>query len=655
MKLQHLRQALFGSEKDVYDPRLFRRITVGAVAAWIAMGGDLLGSCVYGPNVLGGGSGGHRGVLLVVTAATLLTLALLAHAYTRMVARFPHGGGGYTAARHVVGERLSLMSGVALVFDAAFNVAVSVVTCVDAASDALPHGWGSAKLPIALLLIVLLTFVNLRGIKESIALVTPIVVLFVGSHLVVLVAALVHRAGALPAAVASVPTDVRHLAAEHGRMAMLGTMVRAYALGGSIYTGLESISNGVPILREPKVQTARRTMVLLAGIPGLVLLAILVGYFLYDVRPAGDETLNAILFEHAAAAFGGGPLAHGLMVTVPLLSEAALLIVAAQTGFVDGPRILGALATDRFMPRRLMRLNGRLAPAPGILVIATLAFVATLLVRGALSPLLVVFVVSVFVTFSISQWAMFRDAASRRSAPDAIVHAVSLVLCLVILGGTIESWRAGSVAALALILVVTVLALVIRRRYDAIERAVEVRHADAAPPGAVTVAGPPQPVAADPSSHHEPPIAVLLVDQRREFGRLALDWLGSSLPVGLSGIVLASVSLIDAEAVESEGHLRQLEAARRKEVERLAAEARSFGLPVTVDMRRGADVFETAVAMIKDLMRSRSKPSVVVGFRSALDETVVDPLLRDDLAVKLQARLGRERIPMIVVSIPLPA
>lgn len=230
MTLQQIRIALFGSDRDVHDPHLFQRITVGAFAAWIAMGGDLLGSCVYGPDLLGRSSGGHRGVVFVAMCATLLTLALLALAYTRMVERFPHGGGGYTAARHVLGERLSLVSGVALVFDAALNVAVSVVTCVDAAGDALPAAWKPARLPVALLLIVLLTLLNLRGVRESIGFLAPIVALFVGSHLLVLGAALIHRSDQLAGALSAIPADLRAMNASQGTPSTLGSLVRALSL-----------------------------------------------------------------------------------------------------------------------------------------------------------------------------------------------------------------------------------------------------------------------------------------------------------------------------------------------------------------------------------------------------------------------------------------
>ncbi len=659
MNLRSIRQALFGTDRDVHDPRLFQRITVGAVSAWVAMGGDLLGSCIYGPDVLARRSGSVRAVLLVSGAATLVTLGLLALAYTRMVAQFPHGGGGYTAAKHVVSERLSLVSGVALVLDAAFNIGVSVVTCVYAAADALPPTFRAARMPVALLLIVLLTLVNLRGVKESVALLAPILVAFVGSHLLVLGLALAYRAEALPGVLISVPGEVRGLAAQEGSLGALGTMARAYALGGAIYTGLESISNGVPILREPKIPTARRTMVLLAGVPALLISAILLGYLLYDVRPESDKTLNAVLFERIFAGLGAArPELHFWMVTLPLFSEAALLIVAAQTGFVDGPRILGALAADRFLPRRLTRLNGRLAPAPGILVIALIAFAATLIARGALEPLVAVFVLSVFVTFTISQWAMLRHALDRRRSgsgwrADAALHGLALALCVIILAGSVVTWWTEALFTLLLIAGGVVLALSIQRRYRAMNQALQ-----RAPEGLIPPLDPP---AQAVSRGHVPsppsrdaPIAVLLLGERTELGRLALRWL-AGMSSGLSGVVLASVSLLDAEAVQSEARLQELEEERRSRLERVSADAREIGLSVEIAMRRGADVLETATALVLELMRGRPAPSVVIGFRSSLDSSAVDPLLRDDLAVRLQARLEREKIPMVVVSIPLDA
>ncbi len=655
MDLHRVRRALWGADRDASDPRVLERMTVGVFTAWIAMGGDLLGSCVYGPDVLGRSSVGNRSILVVAAAATLATLALLALAYTRMVARFPHGGGGYTAAKAVVHRRLALVSGVALVFDAGFNVAVSVVACVEAVAAVLPVGGGAVRLPAAILLIVVLAGLNLRGVKESVAVLVPILLAFVLSHLVVLGLGIAARAGELPGVIAPVWRDLQGMASQRGVLGTLATAGRAYALGGAIYTGLESISNGVPILREPKVRSARRTMVLLAGVPAVIIAAIVAGYLLYGVRPAGDQPMNAILFQQVAGRLGPG-LAARAAVAVPLLAEAALLVMAAQTGFVDGPHILGALATDRYLPKRLSRLNGRLAPAPGILVITGVALAATVLTGARLEPLIAVFVVSVFVTFTVSQWAMLRHALRRAEArwwADAGLHAVALALCAVILAGSIANWKAGSAVALALIGATVLLAVAIRRRYDSIGRAVEQIGEDAVPP----VVPPERQARVLPPERlvgGDAPIAVLVVGDRTAFARVALSWL-ARLPGRIGGVILASVSVLDAEAVQGDERLRELEEARRRELQGVAEDVRRSGLPVAVELRRGADVLETAAALVTDLTRRRSGPSIVIGFRATPEGSGLDPLLRDDLAVRLQARLQRDGIPMLVASIPLEA
>jgi amino acid transporter len=658
MTFRGLRDAVLGSNRDVADhQQVLGRVTVGVLAAWIAMGGDLLGSCVYGPDVLARSSSGHRAVFLIASIGTLVTLAVLAYAYIRMIAQFPDGGGGYTAAKHVVSQRTSLVSGVALVVDAAFNVAVSVATCVHAAGDAIPGGLGRAKLPVAIGLVVLLTVLNLRGVKESVVVLVPIVLAFVTSHIVVLGLAIVERATALPGIVASAPAELQQLAAEKGSLGMAGALVAAYALGGAIYTGLESVSNGVPVLREPKVRSARRTMLLVAGIPGMLIAVILASYLLYDVAPESERTMNALLFERVAGRGVGSSAWYPVLVTVPLAAEALLLVMAAQTGFVDGPRIIGALATDRFLPRRLTRLNGRLAPAPGILVVAVIALGATVLTGANLQRLISVFVLSVFVTFTISQWAMLRHAFRRRAErgwrADALVHAVALFMCLVIFAGSVWAWRVGALVTLGLIGGGVALALAVRSRYDAMAHAVRRAAEDASLPVVPRHERPPD-VSTGDLIARDAPIALLVLGERPDFARVALEWL-SRMSNGIGGVVLGHVSLIDAEAVQGEERLRELERERRAKLERVAQDVRRAGLPVSVEMRRGADVVEASAELVTDVFRGRPRGSVVVGFRSNVDSRAVDALLRDDVALRLQDRLARENIPMIVASVPLDA
>jgi hypothetical protein len=167
---------------------------------------------------------------MLTGTATMATLAILALAYTRMAAHFPHGGGGYTAAKQVVHRRVALVSGVALVFDAALDVAVSAVTCVEAVTAVLPAGGGAARLPTALVLVLALAALNLRGVRESVAVLVPVLLAFVLSHVVVLGLGIAARAGELPAVVSPVWRDLHGLVRERGVLGALGTAGRAYAL-----------------------------------------------------------------------------------------------------------------------------------------------------------------------------------------------------------------------------------------------------------------------------------------------------------------------------------------------------------------------------------------------------------------------------------------
>ncbi len=567
------------------------------------MGGDLLGSCVYGPDILARAA--SQTALPFVGIATIAMLTLLAYCYTRMTAAFPGGGGGYTAAKETLGTPLALVSAMALLVDAVLNVAVSLVTCVNALAEAWPvlREW---RIALAMAFMALLTIANLRGVKESIGVLVPILLLFVVSHLVALAPGLI---GAPP-----LPETAPH---------EQWSLFRTFAASGAIYTGVESLSNGVPVLREPKMQTARRAMLLIAGIPALLIAAELAGYFAYGVHGQSPQTLNAVLFGRIAKQTG---MPASLVVMLPLTAEAALLLLAAQTGFVDGPRVLAALSADGFLPRRLKRLSGRLVPAAGLAVVSIAASGALLLAGGRLAPLVVIFVTSVFITFTLTQLAMMRVCQRARTWVHGAVHAVTCTLCLVILLGTIASSPVLSLVCLGLVGSGVATTLMIRRRY---------RQRDA------TTVLMPQP--------QRQPLAVLLLDDNVQSARAALGWFKR---LGIVEVVIAGVALIDAVAVQAEDKLNALENRRKRVLDELALEARRLGLQAGVELRKGADVVDTAVELIVGIMRGRPPPSFVVAFRSAVDALAIDPLLNDDMPLRLQARLAAEHIAMVVVALP---
>ena len=158
---------------------------------------------------------------------------------------------------------------------------------------------------------------------------------------------------------------------------------RAYSMGGGTYTGIEAVSNGLPILREPRTATGKRTMLYMALSLAFIAGGILIVYLLFDVEPVHGQTLNAVLFERVANNWRLFGLHVGVpIVTFTLLTEGALLFVAAQTGFIDGPQVLATMAVDRWLPRRFASLSSRLVTQDGVLAMG-LAAIAILVFTHA--------------------------------------------------------------------------------------------------------------------------------------------------------------------------------------------------------------------------------------------------------------------------------
>jgi amino acid transporter len=172
-------------------------------------------------------------------------------------------------------------------------------------------------------------------------------------------------------------------------------------------TGIEAVSNGLLILREPRLSTGKRTMLYMAVSLAALAGGILIGYLLFEVAPVRGQTLNAVLFERVA----GNWRLFGLPIGTPiiiftLLTEGALLFVAAQTGFVGGPQVLATMAVDRWLPRRFAQLSSRLVTQDGVLAMGLAAIAILVFTEARVSVLVVLYAINVFVTFTLSQLGM---------------------------------------------------------------------------------------------------------------------------------------------------------------------------------------------------------------------------------------------------------
>src|SRR5450432_3996073 len=409
-----LQRMVFGKPRDLRDKRIFHQISLIPFLAWVGLGADGLSSSAYGPEEAFRNLGTHIYLAIGLAAMTALTVFIISAAYRGIIEEFPHGGGGYVVATKLLGKGAGVASGCALLVDYVLTITVSVAAAGDALFSFLPLGWGGLKLPVEIFFIFGLTTLNLRGARESAIALAPVFLLFVFTHLALIVGGILMRAPTLPATAVDMGAGFHKGLTTLGIGGMILLFIHAYSLGGGTYTGIEAVSNGLPIMREPRVATAKRTMLYMATSLAFTASGLLVCYLLWNVSPVPGKTLNAVLVEKMTAHLPFGTT----MAVVTLFSEGILLVVAAQAGFLDGPRVLANMAVDSWVPRRFAALSDRLTAHNGIILMGAASLAALLYTGGDVGKLVVMYSINVFLTFSLSLFAMARKTlAERRSMP----------------------------------------------------------------------------------------------------------------------------------------------------------------------------------------------------------------------------------------------
>jgi len=396
---------VLGGKHNIDDSSLFHRLTLIAFFAWIGLGADGLSSSCYGPEEAFLALHGHVHLNVFVALMSGATVFIIATSYSQIIELFPTGGGGYLVASKLLSPTAGMVSGSALLIDYVLTITISVASGADALFSFLPAAWLPYKLMFALFGVLVLTAMNMRGVKESVLPLVPIFLTFVVTHAFIIGYAAVMNMGRFGEVAVATRADVVQTQAELGFAGMLLLVLRAYSMGAGTYTGIEAVSNGLPILREPKVKTGKRTMQYMAFSLALVVMGLMIAYLLYRVVPQSGKTLNAVLFETMTQGWGKGGT---VFVLITLLSEAALLFVAAQTGFLDGPRVLSNMALDRWFPTKFAMLSDRLVAQKGILLMGGAALVTMSLTNGSVKYLVVLYSINVFITFFLSQFGMVR-------------------------------------------------------------------------------------------------------------------------------------------------------------------------------------------------------------------------------------------------------
>ena len=422
--LEKIKRVVVGEAKNLKDRNIFHALSLIAFLAWVGLGADGLSSSCYGPEEAFLALNGHVGLCLFVAALSALTVFVVSASYSQIIELFPSGGGGYLVAGKLLNPTLGMISGCALLIDYVLTISVSIVSGMDALFSLIPDVWHPYKFACVLVVILIMMVMNIRGVKESVMTLTPIFLIFILTHVVAIVFALFIHAGNLPQLVSSSFHDAHSVSAQVGMAGLIFLILRAYSLGAGTFTGIEAVSNGMYILREPRVKTGQKTMSYMAFSLAFTVAGLIIAYLLFNVHHEANKTLNATLLESIVQSWSQ-PWGH-TFVLVTLISEAALLFVAAQTGFLGGPRVLANMASDRWFPSKFISLSDRLVSQNGVILMSVAALLTVCLTGGSVHLLVILYSINVFITFCLSQAGMVRHWWNVRKEESAWIKKIMI-------------------------------------------------------------------------------------------------------------------------------------------------------------------------------------------------------------------------------------
>lgn len=650
MRNKKIREIILGKALDPMKSETRHSMALVAFLAWVGLGADGLSSSSYGPEETFRALGDHTHLGLYMALATAATVFIIALAYNQVIELFPTGGGGYRVATKLVGPYLGLVSGCALILDYVLTIAISIASGVDALASFLPLGFQPYKLWAEAFFIAVLIIMNLRGLKEAIQILLPIFLGFVATHLVLIVYGIVAHASALPGVIPATVAETTQLAGSIGWTSVAGMLLLAYSQGGGTYTGLEAVSNNVNLLAEPRVRTGKMTMLYMALSLAVTAGGIILLYLLWDARPIEGETLNASTFKVIIASMGlGGPVVNQVLLAVVLAFEAGLLFVAANTGFLGGPSVLSNMASDSWVPHQFRYLSSRLVTQNGILVMGIAALAILFWTGGQVTLLVVLYSISVFLTFAISlfglcvYWSRNRQRSGVRWVRRFLLSLLGFVICAGILAVLlVERFAEGGWATVAIIAAIACLCLFIRNHYRETKRAISsVDSVFASQPFGPEA----DPVEPDPHAQ----TAVFIVGNSRGGGLHALLWVQRMFPGHFKNFLFVNARTVDAHVYGGEGAMEKMREDAAQTLEFFVDFCQSHGMASASYIGFGTDAVQEISRMCERI--NNEFPSSIF-FTSKLvfaSDNWFTRLLHNQAALAVQRQLHLEGLQMVIL------
>jgi amino acid transporter len=645
-----IRRVVVGKERKPTEPGIFHHLTLGAFLAWIGLGSDGISSSCYGPPEAFLALGGHHYLGILLALMTAVTVFVISTSYKQIIKLFPSGGGGYIVASKLLSPKLGMFSGCALLVDYVLTITVSIASGADAVFSFLPFEWQEYKLPVTRAMMMMLIIMNLRGIRESVKPLVPVFLIFIATHAIVIIYGILSNAGNIPTVIHETRSELGASVSQLGVLGVFILLMRAYSMGGGTYTGIEAVSNGLPILRNPKVETGRKTMTLMAVSLAFMAGGLIIGYLLLNVEPIPGKTLNAVLIERVAASF---PAAK-LFILGTLLSEALILLVAAQTGFLDGPRVLSNMAIDGWMPSRFAIISDRLVTQNGILLMGVASLILVYFSKGSVVFMLVLYSMNVFFTFSMSQLGMVKHWWLERRKEKTwkrkiIINGIGLFLTSsVLITFMILKFNEGGWLTILVTSSLIMFAFTVKRHYIKTHRAIKGIDFKLIIPGRKKTGK-----FAVHSPNKAEDTAIILVNGFTNTGLHTLFTVQRLFKGTFKNFVFLQAGLVDAGRFKGPEEIENLKKNINGELKKYVELMQSEGYAAESCFSIGTDIVNEIDKLAEKMVKKYPKNMLFTGQVVFPNETFFSRLLHNYTAFAVQKRLYKKGIPVVILPIKL--
>jgi len=418
---------------------------------------DAVSSVAYGPEammailVLAGSA--ELKLSLPIGGVLVALMLAVGLGYRQVIRAFPHGGGSYIVAKESLGAKWGLLAAAGLTLDYILTVAVSVASGVAAITSAIPSV-SSAAVPVGLVVIALLVIGNLRGVTSAGALFAAPTYMFIVAIALIVIVGLVDSATHGFHAVAPPP---------HHATQALGVLLilRAFSSGATAMTGIEVISNSVPVFEPPEADNARRTLTIMIALLVSMFIGVLLVAYLEGIAPGNQTVLSQIAHRTVGS---------GVLYAYVQIATTAVLLIAANSAVNGFPRLLYFMARDRYAPMAFLRMGDRLAFTAGIVVLTVPAAIVYAAFNGQTGPLIPLYAVGVFVAFTLAQsgmvahWSRHREPGWRRALGINLLGAVLSGAVAII--AAVTKFAEGAWLVIVLMPVIVLACLRIHRAYE---------------------------------------------------------------------------------------------------------------------------------------------------------------------------------------------